>query len=224
VAIFVAGLLGVGTERVLIRPLGPGRAFSALVLTLALSLMLQAFEGLVWGHLTLPFPALVPGVVSIAGLVVSWQKLATAAVAVVAMVVIAAFMRFTKLGMAMRASAEDPYAAKVVGINRNLIAPLSWFIGCGLAGLAAFLLVPDASLSTTLMFGALFRAFAGVFLGGLDSMVGAAVGGFAIGILDDLVGRYVSANFRDTIVFSIIVLVLFLRPAGLLAAQRRERV
>jgi branched-chain amino acid transport system permease protein len=140
------------------------------------------------------------------------------------MAVIAAFMRYTKLGIAMRAAAEDPYAARVVGINRNLVAPLAWFIGCALAGLAALLLAPDATLTVTLMFAPLFRAFAGVFLGGLESMVGAAVGGFAIGVLDDVAGRYVSASFRDTFVFAIIVLVLFLRPAGLLAAQQRERV
>jgi branched-chain amino acid transport system permease protein len=224
VAVLTAGLLGVGTERALIRPLGQGRAFSALVLTLALSLMLQAFAGLVWGHGPRSFPVLVHGSVAVAGLVISWQKIVTAVVALVAMAVIAAFMRFTRLGIAMRASAEDPYAATVVGINRNLIAPLAWFIGCGLAGLAAFLVVPDVSLTVTLMFTALFRAFAGVFLGGLESMLGAAAGGFAIGILDDLAGRFVSANFRDTIVFGIIVLVLFLRPAGILASQRRERV
>lgn len=224
VAVLTAGLLGAGTERALIRPLGQGRGFSALVLTLALSLMLQALAGLVWGHAPRSFPMLVQGSVTVAGLVISWQKIVTAMLALVAMAVIAAFMRYTRLGIAMRASAEDPYAATVVGINRNLIAPLAWFIGCGLAGLAAFLLVPDVSLTVTLMFTALFRAFAGVFLGGLESMLGAAAGGFAIGILDDVAGRYVSANFRDTIVFGIIVLVLFLRPAGVLASQRRERV
>jgi branched-chain amino acid transport system permease protein len=133
-------------------------------------------------------------------------------------------MRYTRLGIAMRAAAEDHYAARVVGINRGLIAGLAWFIGCALAGLSALLLAPDATLTVTLMVAPLFRAFAGVFLGGLQSMVGAAVGGFAIGVLDDLAGRYVSASFRDTFVFAIIVLVLFLRPAGLLASQQRARV
>jgi branched-chain amino acid transport system permease protein len=223
-AVVVAGLLGVATERTVIRPLGPGKTFAALVLTLALSLILQSAIGLLFGHEPRAFPSLVPGTVTVAGLVVSWQKIATAVLALVAMAVIAAFMRYTTLGIAMRASAEDPYAARVVGINRNLIAPLAWFIGCALAGLAAVLLAPDATLTVTLMVAPLFRAFAGVFLGGLESMVGAAVGGFAIGVLDDLAGRYVSASFRDTFVFAIIVLVLFLRPAGLLAAQRRERV
>jgi branched-chain amino acid transport system permease protein len=223
-AVLVAGLLGVVTERTVIRPLGSGKTFAALVLTLALSLILVSVAGMLFGHQPQAFPALVPGTVTIAGLVVSWQKIATAGLAVVAMAVIAAFMRYTTLGVAMRASAEDPYAARIVGINRNLIAPLAWFIGCALAGLAALLLAPDATLTVTLMVAPLFRAFAGVFLGGLESMVGAAVGGFAIGVLDDLAGRYVSASFRDTIVFGIIVLVLFLRPAGLLAAQRRERV
>ena len=224
VVILSAGLLGVVTERGLVRPLGPGKTFSALVLTLAFSLILQAGAGYLWGHNPQAFPALVPGQVSIAGLVVSWQKILTAMLAIAAMIVIAAFLRYTRLGIAMRALAEDHYAARVVGINRNIVAPLAWFIGCSLAGLAALMLAPDATLTVTLMVPALFRAFAGVFLGGIESLVGAAVGGFAIGMLDDLSGRYVSASFRDTIVFGIIVLVLFLRPAGLLSAQRRVRV
>ena len=224
VAVLFAGSLGVVTERGVVRPLGPGRTFAALVLTLAISLIFQSGAGLLAGHQPFAFPALVPGAVTIAGLVVTWQKIATAGLALLAMAVIAFFMRYTRLGIAMRAAAEDHYAARIVGINSNLIAPLAWFIGCGLAGLAAVLFAPDATLTVTMMVPALFRAFAGVFLGGLESMVGAAVGGFAIGILDDVAGRYVSASFRDTIVFMIIVLVLFLRPAGLLAAQRRVRV
>jgi branched-chain amino acid transport system permease protein len=223
-AVAVAGLLGVATERAVVRPLGPGKTFAALVLTLALSLILVSVAGQVFGHQPQAFPALVPGQVTILGLVVAWQKIATAALALVAMAAIAAFMRYTRLGIAMRAAAEDHYAARVVGINRGLIAGLAWFIGCALAGLSALLLAPDATLTVTLMVAPLFRAFAGVFLGGLQSMVGAAVGGFAIGVLDDLAGRYVSASFRDTFVFAIIVLVLFLRPAGLLASQQRARV
>jgi branched-chain amino acid transport system permease protein len=223
-AVAVAGLLGVATERAVVRPLGPGKTFAALVLTLALSLILVSVAGQVFGHQPQAFPALVPGQVTILGLVVAWQKIATAGLALVAMAVIAFFMRFTRLGIAMRAAAEDHYAARVVGINRGLISGLAWFIGCALAGLSALLLAPDATLTVTLMVAPLFRAFAGVFLGGLQSMVGAAVGGFAIGVLDDIAGRYVSASFRDTFVFAIIVIVLFLRPAGLLASQQRARV
>ena len=223
-ALLVAGSLGVVTERTLIRPLGSGRTFAALVLTLGLSWILQAGLGIIWGQQPQPFPSLVPGHVEIAGLVVAWQKAVSAGLALVAMCLIAVFMRWTKFGIAMRASAEDPYAAQVVGINGNAVASLSWFIGCGVAGLAALLVVPESTLTIALMVPALFRAFAGVFLGGLESMIGAASGGFAIGILDDLVGRYLSASFRDTVVFGIIVLLLFLRPAGVLATQRRSRV
>lgn len=223
-AVAVSGLLGVVTERAVVRPLGPGKTFAALVLTLALSLILVSVAGQVFGHQPQAFPALVPGQVTILGLVVSWQKIVTAGLALVAMAAIAAFMRYTRLGIAMRAAAEDHYAARVVGINRGLISGLAWLIGCALAGLSALLLAPDATLTVTLMVAPLFRAFAGVFLGGLQSMVGAAVGGFAIGVLDDLAGRYVSASFRDTFVFAIIVVVLFVRPAGLLASQQRARV
>jgi branched-chain amino acid transport system permease protein len=82
----------------------------------------------------------------------------------------------------------------------------------------------DTSANANLTLSALFRAFAGVFLGGLTSMPGAAAGGFAIGILDNIAGRYLSANYRDTIVFAVIVAVLFIKPSGFMGAGKKERV
>ena len=124
----------------------------------------------------------------------------------------------------MRATAEDPGAARMVGIDAGRVATIAWFVGCGIAAIAAFFLAADTSLNASLTISALFRAFAGVFLGGLTSMAGAVIGGFVIGVLDNVAGRYISANYRDTIVFAVIVLVLFIRPAGVLGAGRKERV
>jgi branched-chain amino acid transport system permease protein len=93
-----------------------------------------------------------------------------------------------------------------------------------MAGIASFFLAAESSLNPNLTLSALFRGFAGVFLGGLTSMPGAVVGGLAIGVLDNLAGHYISASFRDTIVFAVIVLVLFIRPSGMLGAGRKERV
>jgi branched-chain amino acid transport system permease protein len=225
-AIVGAGLMGVVTERLLIRPLGHGRnmLFIALVVTIGLGLLIHAAIFGIWGTRSLPFAGLVAGTVEIGGIALPWNRVLATAFAAVAMLAVAWFFRMTPFGIAMRATAEDPFAARMVGINAGRVSALAWFLGCGLAAVASFFLAADNSLNPNLTLGPLFRAFAGVFLGGLTSMPGAVIGGFAVGILDNVAGRYVSASYRDTIVFAIIVLVLFLRPAGVLGSGRKERV
>jgi branched-chain amino acid transport system permease protein len=226
VAIVVAGLLGVTTERLLIRPLGHGRnmLFIALVVTIGLGLLINAAIFGFWGTRPVRFEGLVAGTVNIGGIAMPWNRVLATTFAAVAMLAVAWFFRMTPFGIAMRATADDPFAARMVGINAGRVSALAWFLGCGLAAVASFFLAADNSLNPNLTLGPLFRAFAGVFLGGLTSMAGAVIGGFAVGILDNLAGRYVSASYRDTIVFAIIVLVLFLRPAGVLGSGRKERV
>lgn len=226
IALLLGGLIGSATQRLLIRPLGHRRniVFIALVVTIGLGLLIRALIGALWGHQATPFPPLISGSVSIAGVVISANKLLATGIALCAMSLVGWFFGRTALGAAMRASAEDPFAARLIGLNADRIALLSWFLGCSLATLALFFLAAESSLTPTLANHPLFRAFAGVFLGGLTSMPGAVAGGFAIGVLDNLAGRYVSANFRDTIVFGVIVAILFLRPAGFMGALRTERV
>lgn len=230
VALFLAiaftGLTGVATERLLIRRLGAGpkSLFTALVVTIGLGLLIHAAIGAIWGHRPAPMPPIVAGTVDVLGVQLSWIKVISTLIALIAMGFVTWFFRFTLAGVAMRASAEDHFAARIIGINPGRIAALAWFLGCGLAAIAAFFLAMESSLNSSLTLSALFRAFAGVFLGGLTSMPGAAIGGFAIGILDNLAGRYLSANYRDTIVFAVIVAVLFVRPSGFLGTGRKERV
>lgn len=225
-AVVIAGVMGVGTERLLIRPLGHGRhvLFIALVITIGLGLLIHAGIFLVWGTRPQGFPALVDGWVTVFGIALAWNKIVAAAIALLAMAGVAWFFQTTPFGMAMRATAEDPGTARMIGIDAGRVSAIAWFVGCGMAAIAAFFLAAESALSPNLTLSALFRAFAGVFLGGLTSMSGAVVGGFLIGILDNVAGRYLSASFRDTIVFAVIVLVLFIRPSGVLGAGRKERV
>jgi branched-chain amino acid transport system permease protein len=226
IAIAFAALFGVATERLLIRPLGSGHKslFIALVVTIGLGLLIHATIGAIWGHRPITIAPLVAGTVNVLGVALTWNKIIATGIAIVAMVLVAWFFRFTTVGVAMRASAEDHFAARIVGINPGRIAALAWALGCGLAAIAAFFLAMDTSANANLTLSTLFRAFAGVFLGGLTSMPGAAIGGFAIGILDNVAGRYLSANYRDTIVFAVIVAVLFVKPSGFLGAGKKERV
>jgi branched-chain amino acid transport system permease protein len=225
-SILLGGLIGIVTEKMLIRPLGHRKnfAFIALVVTIGLGFLIHAFTGLVWGHPAIRFPALVSGTIQIGNFAVSLNKLMSAVLALLAMGAVAFFFGRTSLGVAMRANAEDHLGARIVGINSNYVARLSWFIGCALSTLGMFFLTADQSLSGSVADQPLFRAIAAVFLGGLTSMPGAVLGGFLVGILDNVAGAYASPNFRDSVVFGVIILVLFFRPAGVLGALRKERV
>lgn len=220
----LTGIMGIGVERLLVRPLGPGRMFAALIVTLGLGLLLQAGIGAIWSFNPRPFPAIIEGTITIFGLALTKQKILITALTVLAIFLVAAFFNWSLIGTAMRASAEDHFGAKLVGIKSSRVATIAWFLGCALAGAAAFLAAADSSVSVTLMSPLLFRAFAGMFLGGLNSMIGSAAGGLLIGLLDNIAGRYVSASFRDTMVFAIIVAVLFLRPGGILGTKQGGRV
>jgi branched-chain amino acid transport system permease protein len=226
VCIIFSGLLGVAAERVLIRPLGGGGGslFIALVVTIGLGLIIHAVINTIWGHRPLPLAPIVSGTVTILGVALTWSKVIATGIAIVAMIAVSWLFQSTMIGTAMRATADDHFAARIVGLKPHRIASLSWFLGCSLASISVFFLATDTSATASMTVGPLFRAFAGVFLGGLTSLPGAAIGSFAIGILDNVVGRYVSASYRDTIVFAVIVVVLFARPAGFLGAARKVRV
>ena len=225
-AIALAGGIGIATERLLIRPLGHGQSvlFVALVITIGVGLVMQAGMGAVWGHAPRPFPPLIEGWVTLGGIPISLNKIAATVTALLAMGFVAWFFGYTPFGIAMRASAEDPLAARMLGFKTGRIAAIAWFMGGGLAAIAMLFLSAESSLNPYIAHSPLFRAFAGVFLGGMTSMPGAVLGGFLIGILDNIAGNYLSANYRDTIVFAIIVVVLFIRPAGFLGRTKKERV
>lgn len=130
----------------------------------------------------------------------------------------------THIGSAMRAVAESADTAQILGLGSQRIARIAWALGLGLAALAAFLYAPRAGLVPTVLGAPLFRAFAGIFLGGLTSMYGAVLGGVTVGVLENVAASYVSAYYRDTFVFSFTILVLLIRPQGLFGTRTFQRV
>ena len=222
--IAVCALIGVGAREALIRPLGPGALFSALVVTMGLSLIVEELTRQIWGGEPRTFPHLVGGDVTIAGTTYELQTLLVIPVAAAAMLAVAYLFKRTPLGAAMRAVAESGATATLLGINPNRVARVAWALGMGLAGLGAAMIVPTTGLAIGGFAAVLFRSFAGIFLGGLTSMYGAVVGGVLVGVLDSLAATYVSASLRDTFVFSLVVLVLLVRPQGLFGEPSFARV
>jgi branched-chain amino acid transport system permease protein len=224
VAAVAAALGAVLARELLIRPLGPGQLFPALVVTMGLAQIVESVIGSVWGQEPRPFPPLLGGETHLGDAGIRNQAFLAIAVAAVAMTAVAYLFRRTTLGAAMRAVAESADTAAMLGIKPQRVARVAWALGLALAVLAAALYAPSVGLVPVALTAPLFRAFAGIFLGGLTSMYGAVVGGLIIGLLDNLAATYVSASFRDTFVFSVTVLMLLVRPQGLFGERSFQRV
>ncbi|CAM5707016.1 branched-chain amino acid ABC transporter permease [Streptomyces canus] len=223
-AIVTTAAVGLVAREAVIRPLAQGELLSALVMTMGVSLIAESAISTIWDDQPRLFPNLMEGSVSLGSAAVPAQSLLTIAVAAVAMALVAYLFGRTSIGTAMRAVAESADTARILGIGSQRIARIAWALGLGLAALAAFLYAPRAGLVPTVLSAPLFRAFAGIFLGGLTSMYGAVIGGLTVGVLDNLAAGYVSAGYRDTFVFSFTILVLLIRPQGLFGVRTFQRV
>ncbi|MFF0086687.1 branched-chain amino acid ABC transporter permease [Streptomyces canus] len=223
-AVVTTAAVGLVAREAVVRPLAQGELLSALVMTMGLSLIAESAISTIWDDQPRLFPSLVEGSVSLGSVAVPAQSLLTIAVAAVAMALVAYLFGRTSIGTAMRAVAESADTARILGLGSQRIARIAWALGLGLAALAAFLYAPRAGLVPTVLSAPLFRAFAGIFLGGLTSMYGAVIGGLTVGVLDNLAAGYVSAGYRDTFVFSFTILVLLIRPQGLFGVRTFQRV
>ncbi|WP_069762079.1 branched-chain amino acid ABC transporter permease [Streptomyces sp. LUP47B] len=223
-AIVTTAAVGLVAREAVIRPLAQGELLSALVMTMGVSLIAESAISTIWDDQPRLFPSLVEGSVSLGSAAVPAQSLLTIAVAAVAMALVAYLFGRTSIGTAMRAVAESADTARILGLGSQRIARIAWALGLGLAALAAFLYAPRAGLVPTVLSAPLFRAFAGIFLGGLTSMYGAVIGGLTVGVLDNVAAGYVSAGYRDTFVFSFTILVLLIRPQGLFGVRTFQRV
>jgi branched-chain amino acid transport system permease protein len=223
-AVVFAALSGLAVREIFIRPLGEGRLFAALVVTMGLSLIVEHVISTVWGEQPRSFPRVIEGTVAIGGSRLTLQDLVIILVAALAMAAVAYLFTRTPLGSAMRAVAESSDTAAVLGVNAQKVARIAWVLGLSLATIGVLLYAPKSGVTPVVLAPVLFRAFAGIFLGGLTSMAGAVVGGLIIGVLDNLAASYVSASFRDTFVFTIAVLVLLVRPQGIFGRPTFQRV
>jgi branched-chain amino acid transport system permease protein len=224
VAAMAAGVaLGALTERVLLRPLRGQSIDTVMLVMIGLWIAMQNAELLVWGGVAQsiphPFPTapLTFGPLSIAPLRV-FVLAATLALILVAHLIV----HRTRLGRAMRATFQDPDTAALMGVRIGRIHTVTFALGSGLAAAAGALLGPIFLAYPAMGDLAALKAFSVVILGGLGNVAGATLGGVLLGIAEELGAGYVSSGYRDAVGFVIIILVLLLRPSGLLA--RAERV
>jgi branched-chain amino acid transport system permease protein len=225
-ALVFAFFLGIGFEGLILRRAKNPTHLSLIIVTLGFMLGLFGLAGWKWGadQRQFPFPFSVNRVVSVGGVSVSVLSVATIAIALVLMLAVFAFFRYTRLGVAMQATQQDPVAARINGVPTRMIVGLTFGISSVMGTVAALLTAPLITLDPTLMWDPLLKGFAAAVLGGLNTPVGAVLGGYLLGIIENLFGAYVSVEFKSVVAFLIIVVVLWFRPSGLFGRHHSRKV
>ncbi len=221
-AFVLAFLGGMAVERVIIRPVEGGRPLNVVIVTLGLFILVNALAGWIWGFTNRGFPRIFPsGTAGLGEVALSVESLGIIAVLLAVVGLLWLLFQRTKLGLAMRAAAQDPDSSRLVGIRVGRLLMLGWGLAALLGALAGVLVAPRLFLDVNLMGGVLIYAFAGAALGGFDSPLGAVVGSWIIGVTENLAGTYVSAigaDLKVLVPLAIIFVVLLVRPSGLFGA------
>lgn len=227
VAVVFCVILGVCVERFAYRPLRGASPLAVLITAIGVSMLLQSVAQVVFGTAPkMPTQLQIAGAVNIGKLAINKSTILTLSVTVVLMVVLTLFVKRSKIGRAMVAVSEDRGAAQLMGINTNAIIAITFGIGSALAAVAAYLMLMKApSLTNTL--GAMpgIKAFTAAVIGGIGSIPGAMLGGILLGIIECLaLSVPVLAPFTEAIEFAVLIVILLVKPAGLLGKARREKV
>ena len=224
-AVITSTLLGVVIEKVAYTPLRSAPRLSLLITAIGISFLMENGAQLLFGADTKSMDTLVPGNVTFGPVTVSYTAILTIIVAVIAMVALTLLVQKTKLGKAMRAVSEDMGAAQLMGISLNKTISFTFAVGSALAGIGSVLYLCAYSQASPTMGSMLgLKAFVAAVLGGIGSIPGAMVGGFAIGLLEALVAAVGLSVWKDAVVFAILIVVLLVKPSGIMGHPVTEKV
>jgi branched-chain amino acid transport system permease protein len=226
-ALAFAFVLGAAAYRTLIDRARQGGAHAMVLVTIGLHMMTEGAAGVIWGTDTKEFHHVFADAGSVSlpgGLMMSSHNAWIFGVALLLVALLAVFFRVTRVGIGLRAVAQNEVAARLFGVRVARVHALTWGIATALGGIAGLLLTPKLFLDPSMMFAPLLKAFAAAVLGGMKSVAGAIVGAWLLGIIETLTGAYVSTEFQATLAFVIIIVVLTLRPDGLFGKPEAKKV
>ena len=219
VAFAVAGVAGVVSDELILKPLRPAGALTTAIAAVALTLVLENVIRFVFGNDLRGYALPIRRDWQVAGLRIAPQQVQNFGMAIVAMTAVFLFLAFTRTGKAMRAVADNPTLASVKGIDTDRVARLTTFVAMGLAGVGGMLVGLDTSIDPLTGFRVILSVFAAAVVGGLGSIPGAVVGALTIGIGEELSLLVLAPAYRTVVGFAAILLVLTLRPRGILGER-----
>lgn len=225
-AITAATILGVLIEKVAYKPLRTAPRLSLLITAIGVSFLLENLAQIIFGAGAKSVPIMIKVVpIHLGSIVLSGTAVVTILVSVITMIILNVLIQKTKMGKAMRAVSEDLGAAQLMGININRIISFTFLLGSALAGIGSILYCsayPQASPTMGAMLG--LKAFVAAVLGGIGSVPGAMIGGFCIGLAEAFVSAVGLSVWKEGVVFAILIIVLIVKPTGLLGQNLQEKV
>jgi len=230
VAVLITGCYGFVVEQAAYRPLRQSPRLVALISAIGMSIFLSNWVALGQGARDVAVPQLLPGALRFGGeggfeVYISYTRILVIAVAVVLMLALTLYIRRSRMGRAARACAQDMQMANLLGIDTNRVVSFTFVLGAMLAAVGGVLVaLAVGKLNPYIGFLAGIKAFTAAVLGGIGSIAGAMLGGIILGLAETFAAAYIASQYKDIVAFSLLVLILLLRPAGLLGKSEVEKV
>ena len=232
-AMLICAFIGIVIERLCYRPLRERPRLTVLITAIGVSLFIESTGQYVFGVNPQSFPEIITDRAieipqswgAISALTITAGQLIVVGVTLLLLIGLRAIVLYTRLGMAMRALSFNPLVASLMGVNTDVVISFTFGLGSALAGAAGILTsIQQPSIDPLMGINAGLKAFVAAVLGGIGNIPGAALGGVLIGFLEALVVGYINPTYRDPIVFAVLILILLLKPSGLLGKSEREKV
>ena len=226
-AMTISFLGGVFIERVIVRPVEGTSVLNEVIVFIGLLTIFNSLAGWIWEYTIKPFPSPFPKEPLFGNNFVGTHDLGVIGVTLLVLCAVFLFFRFTPIGLAMRAAAQDPASARLVGIRVGWMLALGWGLAAAIGAVAGIMVAPIVFLEPNMMGSILLYGFAGALLGGITNPAGAVFGGFAVGVLETLVGGYVpfiGSELKLSFALVLIITVLVFRPSGLFGFVVVKRV
>ncbi|MDP1908323.1 MAG: branched-chain amino acid ABC transporter permease, partial [Hyphomicrobium sp.] len=212
-------------ERVVIRPVENSPVLAVVVVFIGLLVILNSVTGWIYSYTIKTFPSPFPAEPLFGNKYMSSHEIGAIGITLVVLLLLYAFFRFTPLGLAMRAAAQNPASAKLVGIRVGWMLALGWGLACAIGAVAGMMVAPIVFLDPNMMAGILLYAFAAALIGGVDSPGGAVFGGFLVGVLENVLGAFVIGNeLKLAVALVLIIGVLVVKPTGFFGKVHVVRV
>lgn len=223
--IVFAGIVNYVVQKIVIKPIQDAPILSIIIATLGLMMIFNGSAGWFFGYETYDFPPAFAGEnIKIFGAVISRNNVFILVLTAVIVFVMFYLMKTILMGIAIRATSQNPRTARLMGINVSQVYSVSWVVSGIFGAIAGMLIAPTTFLDVNMMAEVNLKAFTAAVLGGFSSLAGPVVGGLLLGVMENLVAGYISTELKSTFAFALIIIILSIKPTGLLGRTERKKV